>query len=177
MADGNAYRDPEPDITQRVMSVRMSASNPPLRLREPHRRGGRKTYAEKAEGMKDFKNGIPENHHDESSHELAETEAACPGPTQVCTGLLLICYGFQCRVVNGILRCANEIWMERGTGEELKGLDGGESIIRMYYIVKKCVFNLKIGKPIGETASDFVFGVFSHKIFSIQKIIVFGKEK
>lgn len=51
--------------------------------------------------MKDFKNGIPENHHDESSHELAGTEAACPGPTQVYTGLLLICYGFQCSVLMG----------------------------------------------------------------------------
>lgn len=83
-ADGNKYRDLQPDV-QRVRDLgTLDAKQDviiksfPSRLRESRRRGGRKSVRDGGDGGH-WEQGLL-NRHDQSSRELTETEATCPGP-------------------------------------------------------------------------------------------------
>jgi hypothetical protein len=54
----------------------------------------RKNIGARSNGGHKGKQG-PLDQHEQSSHELTETEAACAGPAQVCTNPIHLYYGFQ----------------------------------------------------------------------------------
>lgn len=49
-------------------------------LRKPQGRGGEESVRERGERERALRKEVPPNQHDQSSHELTETEAAHTGP-------------------------------------------------------------------------------------------------
>lgn len=105
-ADGNKYRDLQPDV-QRVRDLgTLDAKQDviiksfPSRLRESRRRGGRKSVRDGGDGGH-WEQGLL-NRHDQSSRELTETHAARTGLSESAPGPLYT-HGFQFRVSMGFL--------------------------------------------------------------------------